>query len=61
MPKETIERRAVLIAAKIMEAEGLCIYDNPMKCHRLWIDETTCDKCIKAWLLRKAKKELGRA
>ena len=58
MIKETVERRAVKIAAKIMQADGLCRYDSPKKCRRFYIDEKTCDKCIESWLLTKARKEL---
>lgn len=58
--KETIEGRALRIAARIMQAAGLCKYDNPMKCHRLYTDATTCDKCIRMWLIAKARKELKR-
>lgn len=56
--KETVESRAVTIAAKVMQAAGLCRYDTPEKCHRVYVDETICDKCIKAWLFSKARKEL---
>lgn len=56
--KETVENRAVTIAAKVMQAAGLCRYETPEQCHRVHVDETTCDKCIKAWLLSKARKEL---
>lgn len=58
--KETVEGRALTIAAKVMQAAGLCRYDSPEKCHRVYVDEATCDKCIKAWLLSKARKELKR-
>lgn len=58
--KDTVEGRAVKIAAKIMQAAGLCRYDDVTKCHRLYTDETTCDACIRRWLLTKARKELGR-
>ena len=58
MMKETVEKRAVKIAAKVMQSAGLCRYDTPRKCHRLYVDETTCDKCIEAWLISKARKEL---
>ena len=50
--------RALRIAARIMQAAGLCIYDDPMKCHRLISDATICDDCIRKWLLAKARKEL---
>lgn len=56
--KETVEDRALTIAAKVMQAAGLCRYDSPDKCRRVYVDEVTCDKCIKAWLLSKARKEL---
>ena len=56
--KETIEARAVKIAAKIMTSAGLCRHENPMQCRRLYVDSTTCDKCIRAWLIAKARKEL---
>lgn len=56
--KETVESRAVTIAAKVMQAAGLCRYDTPEKCRRVYVDEPTCNKCIKTWLLTKARKEL---
>ena len=58
--KETIEARAVKIAAKVMQAAGLCRYDSPTKCRRIFTDPKTCDDCIRRWLLNKAKKELER-
>lgn len=48
---ETVEARAVKIAAKIMQAAGLCRYDSVSKCRRVYVDESTCDKCIRSWLL----------
>lgn len=56
--QETAETRAVKIAAKIMQAAGLCRYDSRKKCRKVCIDEETCDKCIEEWLLEKAHKEL---
>lgn len=56
--KETTEARAVKIAAKVMQAAGLCRYDTVEKCRRVHVDEATCDKCIRAWLLSKARQEL---
>ena len=56
--KDTADARALKIAARIMQAAGLCRYDSPIKCRRLYVDSTTCDKCIRQWLLTKAKKEL---
>lgn len=60
MVSETLESRAVKIAAKIMQAGGICRYDSPTKCRRIYVDEKTCDKCIESWLLSKARKELKR-
>lgn len=57
---ETVEGRAVKIAAKVMQAAGLCRYDSPSKCHRIYVDESTCDACIEKWLLAKARRELKR-
>ena len=56
--KETVEARAVKIAASIMREAGLCRYDSPGKCRRLFTDERTCEKCIASWLLAKARKEI---
>ena len=55
---ETVEARAVKIAATIMQASGLCRYDSVDKCRRVYTDEGTCERCIRAWLLAKARKEL---
>lgn len=55
---ETVEARAVKIAARVMQAAGLCRYDSYEKCRREECDEDTCTKCIERWLLQKAKKEL---
>lgn len=56
--KDTIEKRAVKIAASIMRTAGLCIHESPAKCRRIYVDEKICDKCIREWLLKKAHKEL---
>lgn len=56
--KETVESRAVKIAAKIMTEACLCRYDDPAKCRRTYVDEKVCGKCIEKWLLAKARKEL---
>ena len=59
MPKaNTVKTRAVEIAAVIMQAAGLCRYDDVSKCRRLFPDDATCENCIKRWLLSKARKEL---
>lgn len=56
--QETAETRAVKIAARIMQAAGLCRYDSREKCRKVCIDEKTRDWCIERWLLEKARKEL---
>lgn len=56
--KKTVEAKELSIAAKIMQAAGLCRYDTPTKCQRAYTDDTTCAKCIKAWMISKAKQEL---
>ena len=55
---ESVEARAVKIAARILQAAGFCRYENVAKCRRVYVDESTCDKCIELWLLSKARKEL---
>lgn len=54
--KETVERRAVKIASKVLYAAGVCRYDSPDKCRRVFPD---CEKCIQGWLMSKARRELG--
>lgn len=56
--KETVDARAVKIAAKIMQAAGLCRYDTPAKCRRISVDEAICDKCMRTWLRSKDRREL---
>lgn len=58
MRKETVEQRAVKIAEKIMVAAGLCRYETPMKCGKAYVCDSVCDKCIRSWLLSKARAEL---
>jgi len=59
--KETVEARAVKIAAKVLVAAGVCRYDSIDKCRRtVWVGEETCDACVRTWLLSKAKGELRR-
>ena len=57
---KTVEGRAVEIAAVVMQAAGLCRYDSVDKCRRLYPCETDCERCIKNWLLSKARKELAK-
>lgn len=61
MRKEQTEaRRAVHIAAVIMQAAGLCRYDDATKCRRVYPTDDGCVKCIEKWLLAKARQELKR-
>lgn len=55
--KETVEARAVKIAARVMTAAGLCLYDSKAKCRKKFVDNDVCDKCIEKWLLSKARSE----
>lgn len=55
---ETVEGRAVKIAAKVMQAAGLCRYDDFGKCRRLNPEPFVCDLCLERWLLAKARREL---
>ena len=55
---ETVESRAVTIAARVMVSAGLCRYDNPLKCEKFAVDDVACDRCIRKWLIGKAEKEL---
>lgn len=50
--------RAVNIAARVMTAAGMCLYENCTEDGRL---AGTCDKCIEEWLLDKAETELRNA
>ena len=58
MKKESTEQRAVKIAAKVMVAAGLCRYDTPLKCGKPHVCDSVCDKCIRGWLMSKARREL---
>lgn len=56
--KETVEARAVKIAAVVLQAAGVCRYESVTQCRRVFVDEQVCEKCIRAWLLAKARQEL---
>lgn len=56
--KDTVEARALKIAARVMQAAGCCRYEDVSQCRRIHVDEATCDKCIRDWLISKAKQEL---
>ena len=57
---DTIEARAVKIAARIMVADGLCRYESTDQCRRVYVGDGTCEKCLRQWLLSKARRELRR-
>ena len=44
MKTETVEVRAVKIAAKIMQADGLCRYDDVDECRRGYVTKET--RCV---------------
>lgn len=62
MKGETVEARAVKIAAFVMHKAGLCRLEDPEDCKRVDLkgDSRMCERCIQSWLLRKAKVELAR-
>lgn len=53
-----VETRALTIAAQIMQAAGLCRYENFSKCRRVYVNDIVCVNCIRSWLISKAKKEI---
>lgn len=55
----TVEGRALEIAAVIMQMDGLCRYASVEKCRHVYVDEHVCRKCIKTWLINRAKRELN--
>lgn len=56
--KQAEAARALKIASEIMQEAGLCRYDDPLKCRRVYGDSAICSKCIESWLRAKARKEL---
>lgn len=55
---ESVEARAVRIAAEIMVAAGLCRTEEPDRCLKSGAGRENCGRCIRGWLLSKARKEL---
>ena len=55
--QESVEQRALTIAATVLEVDGVCC--RPGKCRRYYVDSQICRKCIKAWLISRAKRELN--
>lgn len=60
MTTEAQAKKAVHISAVIMQAAGLCRYDDLDKCRRFLPTDSDCVKCIEKWLLAKARQELKR-
>lgn len=59
IPDYKVCRRALHIAAIIMQADGLCRYEAPGECRRVYLpEEKDCVKCIEKWLMSKARSEL---
>ncbi len=58
MIEESFEVRALTIAVRILRAAGVCRYDDVTDCNKSNVDDKVCDKCIKSWLLDKAREEL---
>lgn len=59
MKGKNIERRAVHIAAVVMQADGMCRYDSVDKCRHVFPTDDDCVKCIEKWLLTKARNEVN--
>ena len=54
----TPERAAVHVAAVVMQAAGLCRYDDLNKCRKVWPPaDGDCVACIEKWLLAMGRKE----
>lgn len=58
MTKDTVEGRALKIAAQVMTNAGICRHESALKCRRIEVNPTICDECLRKWLLTKARKEL---
>ncbi len=55
---DEIYKKALTIAAIIMQRDGLCRHESVDACRRVYVDERVCQKCIREWLISKAKREL---
>ena len=53
-----VDHKAVEVAAKIMQYLGLCRFNSRDKCKKKNVDGAVCQRCIKNWLLSKARQEL---
>ena len=59
--ENTTYKRALRIAATVMQADGICRYDSGTDCKRVYPPmETDCIKCLEKWCLAKARRELKR-
>ncbi len=54
-PPKELERRALEVAARVMEAAGLCRHRDRAKCQRLIRSPEICEKCLAAWCMTKAR------
>lgn len=58
-PTEREAKRAIHIAAVIMQSVGLCRYDSPIQCRRFYPPtDADCVGCIEKWLLARARREI---
>lgn len=58
---ETTERRALTIAVRHMQESGVCrAFENNTQCIWLYPTDEDCRRCIKNWLMAKARRELKR-
>ena len=59
--QETEEHRALVIAAWLMQEMGCCKYEHGSRqCRRTYLTDDVCRRCIKDWLMTKARYELKR-
>ena len=55
-PPENLELLALEVAARVMEAAGLCRHESRDLCRRKLITKPVCEKCLAEWCLNRAKK-----
>lgn len=53
-----VDHKAVEVAAKVMQYIGLCRHNSRDECKKETTGGVICERCIKNWLLSKARKEL---
>ena len=56
--KKKTARRAVHIAAVVMECAGMCRFEDRHHCRKDYPSEEKCVDCIEKWLLKMARREL---